>query len=343
MLLSHQLPVSDLIRLCHVARLSLSAGLTVRDVFRQLAKRGHVRLRTVAERIYERVEKGDSLTAALKAEEAYFPPLFLALTTVGEQTGHLPEIFHELEKYYSIQQTSWRQIRTRSLLPVIQFFIALCVIALLIFVLGLIGESRGTEPPSVFGFRGTSGAIRFVVICVAIIGGVWAAWLVITRVMQRKAFLDALLLKLPRIGPCIQAFAVGRFALALQMTLDTSLATGRAIRLALQATGNAVYAVYEASAEPILAAIASGEDLTVALGRGHVFPADFLSMAAIGEEGGRIVEIMRHQAAHYQDEAVRRLKALIGNLTGLVWVAYMGFMVAAILILAGLYLRPLGG
>jgi type IV pilus assembly protein PilC len=339
MIFSRELPLGDLIRFCHVARLSLDAGLTLRDVFRQLSARGNHGLRPVAERIRQRLDQGESFQAALKPEEAVFPPLFLALASVGEQTGHLPEILEELEKYYMLQQKSWRQIRSRSMLPMIQFFLALGVIALLIFVLGMISQSRGAEAPSVFGFRGTAGAIRFVVICAAIIGGVWGGYLLVTRVLHRKALVDGVLLGLPRIGPCVRAFAVARFALALQLTLDTSLATGRAVRLSLEATGNAVY---RDRAKVILAAIQDGEQLTVALGHGQIFPGDFLSMAAIGEEGGRIVEIMRHQAAQYQEEAARRLNGLVSNLTTLIWLVYVGFMVVAIFSLANLYLRPLG-
>jgi type IV pilus assembly protein PilC len=340
MFLSRQLPLADLIRFCHVGRVSLDAGLTLRDVLRQQAASGSPRLRAVAGRIGRHLERGDDLQVALKAEAGVFPPLFLALVAVGEQTGHLPEILQELEKYFLLQQKSWRQIRSNSLLPVIQFVLAIGVIALLIFVLGLIGQSRGTQPASVLGFRGTSGAIQFLLSIAAIIGGLWGAYWVVTRILHRKALLDGVLLWLPGIGGCVRAFVVARFALAMQLTLDTSLAIGRAIRLSLEAAGNAVY---QQRGEVIVAAVDDGEELAVALSRAQLFPTDFLSMVAVGEEGGRIVEIMRHQAAQYQEEAARRLKRLVARITGLIWLIYIGFMVAAIFGLAGNYLRPLGG
>ena len=276
----------------------------------------------------------------MEAEPGVFPPLFVSLVTVGEQTGHLPEILEELERYYVLQQKSWRQIRTRGMLPAVQFVLALGILAAVIFVLGMVAQARGTEPQGVFGFRGTKGAIQFLVICVAGFAAVLGIYWLITRVLHRRAELDGFLLRLPGIGGCLEAFAVARFALALQLTLDTSLATATAVRLALQATGNAAYVK---RGDAITEAIGDGEDLAVALGRGQIFPIDFLSMAAVGEEGGRVVEIMRHQAAHYHEEAVRRLKMLLGRLTALIWLAYVGFMLFAILSLAGVYLRPLGG
>jgi type II secretory pathway component PulF len=339
MFFSRQLPLADLIRLCHVARVSLGAGLTLRDVFRQLATGGTARLRPVAERIRLHLERGDSLGAALKDEAGVFPPLFLALAAVGEQTGHLPEMLEELEKYYLLQLRSWRQVRSSSLLPAVQFVLAIGVVALLIFVLGLIGQSQNREPAAVFGFRGTAGAIQFLLCCAAVIGGLWGGWLLVTRVLHRKALLDGILLRLPGVGGCVQAFAVSRFALAMQLTLDTSLAIGKALRLSLEAAGNAVYLE---RADVIIGAVNDGEDLAVALSRGQVLPADFLSMVAVGEEGGRVVEIMRHQAAQYQEEAARRLKTLVGRITALIWLIYVCLMIVAIMNLAGIYLGALG-
>jgi type IV pilus assembly protein PilC len=239
-----------------------------------------------------------------------------------------------------LQQKLWRHVRSRSLLPAVQFVIAIGVIALVIFVLGLIGRSQGTQPQSVLGFSGTSGAIRFVLYCAALFVGIIGGYWLLTRALRQKVMLDSVLLRLPGIGPCVEAFTVARFALALQLTLDTSLPTAKAIRLSLDAAGNAVY---RAKAGVITGAVGEGEDLTVALSRGQMLPADFLSMVAVGEEGGRVVEILRHQANHYQEEAGRRAQALARMLTFSIWFIYAAFMVLAILSLAALYLRPLGG
>ena len=66
-------------------------------------------------------------------------------------------------------------------------------------------------------------------------------------------------------------------------------------------------------------------------------------MVAVGEEGGKVVDILRHQADHYQDLAGRRAQALLTAGSRAIWIGYMIFMVLTILNLAGLYLRPLGG
>src|SRR4051812_18816517 len=96
---SSRLPLSSLIELCRALKHSLGAGLTLRDVFRQQARSGPGPVRPAATRITAALDQGSDLEEALKREADAFPPLFLALVSVGEQTGMLPELFAELEKY----------------------------------------------------------------------------------------------------------------------------------------------------------------------------------------------------------------------------------------------------
>jgi type IV pilus assembly protein PilC len=339
MLFSRQLSLVCMVELCHLLRLNLSAGLTLRDAFRQMSTRGSRGLRPFAQRVREHLDRGESFCAALLPEEAALPPLFRAMASVGEETGRLTEVMQELEKYYQMKLKSWRKLRSRSMLPVVQFVIATGVIALLLYVLGLIAQSAGGKPQGLFGLRGGAGALTFLLSVAALFAGVYLVYVLITRQLGQQAAFDRLVLSLPSFGPCVRAFAVGRFALAGHLTLDSSLATAKALRLSLEATGNAAF---RAQADVIAGGVQQGETLTVALSQAHVFPAEFLSMVAVGEEGGRVVEMLRHQAAHYQDEAERRLNALTSTLTFLIWLFYIVFMVTAILGLAGNYLKALG-
>ncbi len=108
MLFSRQLPVAVLNQLCHMLRVNLGAGVRLRDVVKQIAERGSRHLRPVAQRIHQQLDKGNDLRAALNLERDVFPPLFIGMADVGEQTGHLPEVMHELEKYYQQRQQDMR-------------------------------------------------------------------------------------------------------------------------------------------------------------------------------------------------------------------------------------------
>ena len=178
-------------------------------MFRQQAAKGTAAVRPVAARISEGLEKGDDLDELLKTETAVFPPLFTALATVGEESGMLPEVFRELEKYYRLMQRLRQQFLAQIAWPAFQFVAAIFVIAGLIFILGIITESNpgstGFDPIGIG--TGPWPALRFL-ICVFTAIGLTLAFYVFSRRVLREGTLDAVLLRIPVLGPCAEALAL---------------------------------------------------------------------------------------------------------------------------------------
>src|SRR5687767_2211895 len=104
MFFTRQLPLSSVIALCRALRHNLGAGLTLVQVFRQQADRGPAAVRPFAARVLVSLEQGHSLNEVLEGEKGVLPPLFYSLVKVGEETGHLAEMFAELEKYYLLEE-----------------------------------------------------------------------------------------------------------------------------------------------------------------------------------------------------------------------------------------------
>jgi type II secretory pathway component PulF len=342
MLFSSRLPLSSLIELCRVGKHYLSSGLMLRDLFRQQAANGSLAVRPVAGRIAAELERGGGLEDALKRERKVFPPLLVALTRVGEQTGMLPEVFGELEKYYTRQQQLQRQFLVQITWPLIQFFGAIFVIAGLIFVLGIIPTAYDLTgkryDPLGIGLRGPDGATTFLGIVfgtmLAVLGLYWLA----TRVLRQRAAFHALCLNLPVIGPCLRALALSRFCLALRLTTETAMPIGRALRLSMRATGNAAF---EARAERAVSAVKAGDDLTFALGRTGMFPEDFLRILHTAEESGRLDDVLRQQGEHYDEESSRRLATLTGLASYGVWLFVGAIIIFAIFRIYGSYIALL--
>ena len=340
MLFSARLPLSSLIELCRALRHCLSAGLSLSDVFRQQARSGPAPARPVAGRIAQRLGQGGSLDAALKREQAAFPPLFVALIGVGEKTGHLPEVCGELEKYFTLQQRLRRQFLGQIAWPVFQLTAAIFVIAGLILVLGIIAgrQEAGAKPfdPLGLGLTGPGGAVTFLAAVAAVIAALAGAYLLATRALRQKAAVDAFFLRLPVIGPCLEAFALARFCLALRLTLDTSLSVAAALRLSLRATGNEAYV---ARSDAVQDSVREGDDLARALAAAGLFPEEFIHLVAVGEESGRLPEVMEQQAKNYQELAGRRLTVLT-HVAGLgVWLLVA---VLIIIVIFRIFLTYLG-
>ena len=135
MLFSRQISPASTIAICRALRHGLGAGLTLVQVFRQQAERGPARVRPLARRVLTVLEQGHGLNDALEAEKGVLPPLFFALASVGEETGHLAEVFGELEKHFLLQEKLRKQFRAQSMMPVLQLGLAFLILGGVIFIL----------------------------------------------------------------------------------------------------------------------------------------------------------------------------------------------------------------
>ena len=284
-------------------------------------------------------EEGGALEDALKRENNVFPPLLTAMAVVGEQTGMLPEVFTELEKYYVRQQQLRRTFLGRATWPILQFFGAVFVLAGLILVMGLIPQASGSfalhYDPVGLGLSGPEGALIFLasVFGVLLLGA--ALYAAAMRLLRGKAFVDRFLLGSPLLGRGLRVLALTRFCLALRLTLETGMPIARALRLSFRATGNAAFA---GQLDKAVASVKEGDELTAALAATGLFPEEFRHILSVAEESGRLTEVLRQEADHYHDEANRRLAALTTALTVLVWLVVAGFIISFVFHIFSQYL-----
>jgi type IV pilus assembly protein PilC len=339
--MSRRLPTPALVQMCRVLRHYLGAGLMLRDVFRQQAEKGPASVRPVAGRIFAAIEQGDDFQEALKHENDVFPPLFVSMVSVAEHTGMLPEVFKDLERYYSRQLKLRRDFISRIIWPIIQLVLGVLIVALMVLILGLIAEARpGEKPldPLGFGLTGARGAKIILFGAAGIAASIAGAYLVVTRVFRKQSALDGFLLRQPAIGPCLRALAMARFCLALKLTSETGLSIGEALNLSLRATSNGAF---ERGIDVIVGAVRKGMDLTTALQRSRLFPIEFLHIMEVAEESGTLPDVMRRQADHYDEEAGRRLSALATTAAYGIWTIVGGLIVWTIYRIFTMYISKI--
>jgi type II secretory pathway component PulF len=323
--------LSSLIAWSRSMRHQLGAGLSIVRVFEHAANKGPRELRPVAERIANDLSRGDSLEDALEREKNHFPPLFRELATIGERTGHLPEMFRELEEYFSLQRSLKRQFYQQITWPVFQFFAAVFVIAALIWILGMLGSP--IEPIGM-GLTGASGAIAFLLGVATVLGGTYAFYKLMTKSFDQQAAFGSLLLRLPTIGPCVESLAMNRFCIALRLTLETAMPVQNALRLTMRAMANSAYAQYE---DVIVREVKEGGEIARGLAYCPLFSREFIEIVEVGEVSGQLPETMIRQADYYKEEAERRMKGLTRAASFGVWLFVAILMIVAIFKIASIY------
>ena len=210
-LLPRRLSTDGLIEFTRSVKFFLRSGMMLRDAMRLLKERGSWRVRPVAGLIAGELESGWSFRDALEKQPAAFPPLFVALAAVGEESGNLPEVMADLEAYYDRQARRRREFLGEIASPVLQFVLAVVVIAGLIYLLGVLPAIRQPDGGSArfdalgLGLLGADGAVRFLAIVFGSLAAVVVLFLAVKRAFSRRAVVERALLHVPLLGSCLRA------------------------------------------------------------------------------------------------------------------------------------------
>lgn len=316
---------------------ALQAGMDVRSVLKGEADRGPAQQRAVIRQVHKAVDGGEALARALTDCGKFFPPLVVAMVSVGEATGKVAECFLHLADHYERGLGLRRTFLAGITWPVIQLVAAVAIVGFLIWIVGIIGTVVGeTTDVLGFGLTGTRGLLIYL----AIVGGIMGTIAVVIWSASRGARWTrpfvAMAFAIPVLGRALKTLALARCAWALSMTLDTAMDTKRAVRLALASTAADRYARH---ADSVGQAIQGGTDIATSLRRTHAFPDDFVDALEVGEQSGQAAESMAALAQQYEQQARAAFAALTVLAGFAVYCAIAAFIIAIIFRLAFFYIN----
>jgi type IV pilus assembly protein PilC len=282
-------------------------------------------------RVSQTITDGGSLADGLAACGGYFPPLVCTLIEVGEKSGRLDDILRGLAEHYEQLLSLRRTFLVGIAWPAIQFFAAIGVVGLLIWVLGIVRSMAGTEvDPLGFGLVGTPGLLVYLGLVFTTLGGVT----VLVMGLLRGAFGPAPLriaMRLPVLGNCLKTAALSRLAWTLGLTLDSGMTARRSMELALRSTENAYYT---SRMKEVDDALLQGREFHESLRATGLFPDEFLQMLETAEVSGTHGESLQRLADEYRQRAQAAAKALTMAASFAVWVLVGIVLIALIVRLA---------
>jgi type II secretory pathway component PulF len=303
----------QLIWFCHSGATMLDAGLPVIRVLEVLSSQAPGRVGAKIARMKRAVEAGDNLTEAA-GKQHIFPPLFLQLVSVGEESGTLERTLAELGRYYEFQQRLWRSFVARVTLPVVQYVAAVAIVSFATHIINsLMDRPSGFARIMVPGY-GVPLAVIF-------------SYVFLLKPLGATRAVHEVLLRVPVVGNVTRSLALARFSLVMQLLLESATPIGRGLVRAAEATDNGAFA---ARGKRMAAAVEGGATLTEALERTGLFPREYVEVVRIAEESGKMSERFGWLAAHHADRAEFALQALGTALAWLVWLIVAGFIISFI-------------
>lgn len=327
----------ELMDFCHRVAISLESGIDIRRTFAREAERARrPAFRSALETISGHVNRGSSLSHALAETEGFFPRLVHELVEVGEETGHLNDIFARLARHYDEQICLRRSFLGAISWPMLQLVMSILVIGFLIWIMGTIGS--GTVDPLGWGLIGNSGLLIYAEI---VFGMALAVFLIVQGIRYGLVWtrpVQHVLLRLPGLGPALETLSMARMSWLMHLTLNAGMEIRRAMRMSVRGSGNVRYIERMGDIDRT---IASGRPIHEAFQEANVFPPEFLDAVQVGEESGRLVESLAVLSRQYRDRAEVAMVVITRIAGYTVWLTIAVIIVLLIFRLAGFYLGTL--
>ncbi len=263
-------------------------------------------MRTLIKKISTDIEGGADLAGALAVHPAYFDNLFVNLIRAGEQAGTLEDMIDKVATYKEKTESMKAKVKKAMMYPLMVIIAAVVVSTImLVWVIPTfkdIFEGFGADLPaftlwviSLSEWLQAKGYMVIIVTVIAIVSFTQAR----RRSRKFNHFIDKSVLKIPVMGEIINKSAVARFA----RTLSTMFAAGVPLVDAMDAVaGSTGNIVYEEATLQMKEDTAKGVQLYVAMMTTQQFPSMVVQMTKIGEESGRLEEMLDKVADYFEEQ-----------------------------------------
>jgi type IV pilus assembly protein PilC len=306
-------------------------------------------LKPVITEVRKDVVGGASLTDAMAKHPKVFTKLFVSMVRAAEAGGILDQILDRLATFLEKEQEIRGRIKGAMVYPCcVMVFAVLMVIAMFIFVLptfkGIFADS-GAELPLItrmlFWISDTIIANWWLLptIPIGTVLGLRAYY----RTDQGRWNIDKLKLRIPVIGELIQKMAISRFSRTLGTLVNSGVPVLRALEIVAEAAGNVVIAK---AVDEARASVREGQRISQPLAASGMFPQMVTQMMDIGEETGRMSEMLVKVATFYDQEvdvAVKALTSLIEPMLIIFLGGVVGFIVGSIMVPMFTMINLIGG
>ncbi len=291
----------------------LKAGLSVSRALAVLKRQAQNKaFQIVIQSIEHDIERGISLKDAFSRFPKLFPPLVIAIVASGEQSGRLPESFtligEHLEKNYEIV----KRVQGALIYPVIiicaTFGVGILMLVYMVPTLTATFKELHVELPLptkiIIGVSDlfVNYALFFVLLFAVVI------FILISffRSSRGRRFIDFVFLKTPVISEITREINGARIARTLSSLLSSGITIVNALYIAEDVVQNSYYKKTLKEARRLLE---SGHQLSLIFSKTSALYQPLVTeMVAVGEETGKLPEMLLNLAVFYENEIAQKTK-----------------------------------
>ena len=307
------------------AGLPLSASL--RTVVEQTENKG---MKAVGEEILAATESGKSLYEAFSAHPNIFNGVYLALIQAGEKSGTLDIALKRLADQEEKDAAMLGKIRGALVYPAILLVVIIAVLLFMMFAVVPqvrdLYEDMGEELPGLT--QGLVNLTDFVVnfwwlILLVLVGLIVGGFFFVKRTPMGRRAADNFKIHVPLFGGLFRKLYVSRFARTAEMLLSSGVPMVDSITIAIESVSNSVV---ETEYTKAIELIKGGKSLSESIQDLDYMLPLVPQMAGIGEESGKIDEMLGKAAKVYEDELYEQINNISTMIEPILMVAMAGLI-----------------
>jgi type IV pilus assembly protein PilC len=317
----------------------IEAGLPLSRALSVLERQAHNKnLKDVIMEVHNDIDKGSTFADALAKHQKVFPQLFVSMVHAGEQSGTLADslkiIALQLENSFNLE----RRVRGALMYPAVIIF-AMAIVAILLFtfviptLMKTFTDLHVALPFTTQIILGISNALQnyglYLLIGLIIVVVLFVRW---SKTALGKNIDHTLVIRLPVLGNLVKEVNTARTARTLSSLLGAGVDFVEAVSITSQVIQNVHFrAVLDKAGE----AIKKGDLMSQIFAKNEKLYPIFLSeMMSVGEETGKIGEMLSGVAHYYEedvDQKTKDMSTIIEPVIMIVIAAGVGFFAVAMI------------
>ena len=329
--------VRDLSVFCRQFSSIIKAGVNVINALSMMSEQTeNKKLKAAIKNVQSNVEKGETLSSAMRSEGDIFPSLLVSMVAAGEASGSLETAIERMAIQFEKDAKISGMVKKAMIYPIILIVVMIgVVIAMMMFVIpNFMDMFEGLDAEMPFMTVMVINMSNFILdrwwLLILIVAGIVFAYKSYYKTDAGRHVIDRSKIKIPVFGVLTVKTACARFSRIMSTLLSAGMPMISAIEIAAGTMDNVLF---KDALQKVRSGVALGMGFSQQIGVTRLFPAMLVHMVGIGEETGNIEDMLTNVANYYDEEvelATQSVTALMEPMIIIVMAVVVGALVLAI-------------
>ncbi len=329
--------VRDLSVFCRQFSSIIKAGVNVINALSMMSEQTeNKKLKAAIKNVQSNVEKGETLSSAMRSEGDIFPSLLVSMVAAGEASGSLETAIERMAIQFEKDAKISGMVKKAMIYPIILIVVMIgVVIAMMMFVIpNFMDMFEGLDAEMPFMTVMVINMSNFILdkwwLLILIVVGIVFAYKSYYKTDAGRHVIDRIKIKIPVFGVLTVKTACARFSRIMSTLLSAGMPMISAIEIAAGTMDNVLF---KDALQKVRSGVALGMGFSQQIGVTRLFPAMLVHMVGIGEETGNIEDMLTNVANYYDEEvelATQSVTALMEPMIIIVMAVVVGALVLAI-------------